>query len=171
MWYADALGLYAANGIAMLSRQTLLGGDYEMINRTTGLPNPDFYVALLWHDLVGTDVYGVTLDGCSDPGCRGAVRVYAHSALRGGSATVLMALNFATSAAAGLEIKLPRSVAGARVNAEACELWQIRGAKGATVDDITINGAPANLSPPAAPCDPGATLVLPPTSISFVRLS
>ena len=44
LWYAHTLGQLARNGVGMLSRQTLLGGDYEIVNRTTGAPNPDFYV-------------------------------------------------------------------------------------------------------------------------------
>ena len=150
MWYADALGLYAAEGIGMLSRQTLLGGDYEIINRTTGLPNPDFFPAVLWHDLVGGDVYGVVLHGCERAGCRDAVRVYAQSGLQGGagpSSVVVVALNFATTAASGFAITL-----AGKAPATACELWQIRGAKGATLDGITVNGARADLSLPAAHC-------------------
>lgn len=174
MWYADALGLYAANGIGMLSRQTLLGGDYEIINRTTGLPNPDFYPAVLWHDLIGAEVYGVTLHGCDDPDCRSAVRLYAHSGLQDSSSTVLVALNFATSAASGLTIRLTgvrngTGAAAAGSGSGSCELWQIRGAKGATLREISVNGAPADLSLQAVPCP--SPLVLPPTSVSFIRLS
>jgi heparanase 1 len=66
LWYAHTLGQLARNGVGMLARQTLLGGDYELVNRTTGAPNPDYYVALLWHDLVGSDVLNVTME----PACQ-----------------------------------------------------------------------------------------------------
>ena len=188
MWYADALGLYARNGIKMLSRQTLLGGNYEIINRTTGLPNPDFYSVLLWHDLVGTEVFNVALDGCDDAQCSEAVRVYALSGRReddsfSSAVIVVLALNFASSAANGLTITLPPSFAAKKKkkkkkqkkkkmkSARTCELWQMRGAKGATLQEIAINGAPANLSLPAATCIAGEVVVLPPTSVTFIRMS
>ena len=79
---------------------------------------------------------------------------------------VVVALNFATTAASGFAITL-----AGKPPATACELWQIRGAKGATLDGITVNGAPADLSLPAAHCSPGSQLVLPPTSVSFIRVS
>jgi heparanase 1 len=59
--YAHALGQLARSGVGMLSRQTLLGGDYELINRTSGEPNPDYYVAVLWHDLIGSEVLDVMM--------------------------------------------------------------------------------------------------------------
>jgi hypothetical protein len=86
----------------MFARQTLLGGDYELVNRTTGLPNPDFVVAVLWHDLVGSGARAVAMDEqlCSrtrpgaasstpaeaaaatdGPPCGAAVRIHAHTAL------------------------------------------------------------------------------------------
>jgi len=40
LFYAHALGQLARTGVGLFSRQTLLGGDYELINRTTGAPNP-----------------------------------------------------------------------------------------------------------------------------------
>ena len=119
LWYAHALGYLARSGVGMLCRQTLLGGDYEIVNRTTGQPNPDYYVALLWHDLVGTGGRTVTLDGCSssstwrigeDAGaelvgvaCADAVRVHAHTMSGdGGDGIVYVAINFAESTAFGL---------------------------------------------------------------------
>jgi hypothetical protein len=89
----------------MFARQTLLGGDYELVNRTTGLPNPDFVVAVLWHDLVGSGARAVAMDDqlCSrtrpgatsstpagagaetvGPSCGAAVRIHAHTALADG---------------------------------------------------------------------------------------
>lgn len=56
LWYAYELGAYAAAGVGLLSRQTLVGGDYELIDKVTVTPHPDYYVALLWKRLVGSQV-------------------------------------------------------------------------------------------------------------------
>lgn len=44
----------ASLGIARFNRQTLIGGGYELVNRSTFEPNPDYFAALLWRQLVGT---------------------------------------------------------------------------------------------------------------------
>lgn len=72
-------------------------GDYELVNRTTGLPNPDYYVALLWHDHVGKEVLNVTMDSiCSDPAssCAHELRVHAHTALSIDGGTTVVLINF-----------------------------------------------------------------------------
>ena len=33
--------------------QAFIGGNYELVNRTTFLPNPDYFAALLWQQLCG----------------------------------------------------------------------------------------------------------------------
>lgn len=52
-WYIDHLGFLAQSGVQVFARSTLCGGDYELINRTTGLPNPDYFIALLWKRTTG----------------------------------------------------------------------------------------------------------------------
>ncbi|TYI08696.1 hypothetical protein ES332_A09G018400v1 [Gossypium tomentosum] len=54
--------------------QTLIGGNYALLNTTTSIPNPDYYGALLWHRLMGSTVLAVTQE--SNPN----LRVYAHCA-------------------------------------------------------------------------------------------
>ncbi|CDP16528.1 unnamed protein product [Coffea canephora] len=34
-------------------RQSLIGGNYGLLDTTTFVPNPDYYSALLWHQLMG----------------------------------------------------------------------------------------------------------------------
>ncbi|XVF43193.1 hypothetical protein PTKIN_Ptkin02bG0020800 [Pterospermum kingtungense] len=55
-------------------RQTLIGGNYALLDATTFVPNPDYYGALLWHKLMGSIVLSVTQE--VDPN----LRVYAHCA-------------------------------------------------------------------------------------------
>ena len=59
-WYADALGLLATLNHTGFCRQTLIGGNYGLLNRTTAHPNPDFFIAQLFHDLMGERVLSFT---------------------------------------------------------------------------------------------------------------
>ena len=40
--YMDSFGGLARQGLKVLARQALLGGDYELVDRDTFLPNPDY---------------------------------------------------------------------------------------------------------------------------------
>ena len=62
-------------------RQTLVGGNYELLDTDTLEPNPDFYVAALFQKLMGQRVLAVTL-APADPD----LHVFAHCAQAGGGA-------------------------------------------------------------------------------------
>lgn len=49
----------AGNGHRKYCRQTLLGGNYELLNKTTLMPNPDYYTSYLWNRFVGTKILEV----------------------------------------------------------------------------------------------------------------
>ncbi|XP_020594994.1 heparanase-like protein 1 [Phalaenopsis equestris] len=53
-------------------RQSLIGGNYGLLDTETYIPNPDYYSALLWHRLMGKRVLYVNNNGSS------FLRVYAH---------------------------------------------------------------------------------------------
>ncbi|XP_052875026.1 heparanase-like protein 2 [Gossypium arboreum] len=72
--YFDQLGMAATYNHKVFCRQTLIGGNYALLNTTTFIPNPDYYGALLWHRLMGSIVLAVTQ--VSNPN----LRVYAHCA-------------------------------------------------------------------------------------------
>ncbi|KAL2545215.1 Heparanase-like protein 3 [Forsythia ovata] len=55
-WYLDQLGMTASYDTKTYCRQSLIGGNYGLLNTTTYLPNPDYYSALLWHRLMGRHV-------------------------------------------------------------------------------------------------------------------
>ncbi len=85
-------------------------GDYELINRTTGVPNPDYYVALLWHDHVGKGVLNVTMESlCLDPAsaCAQELRVHAHTALGAEGGTTVVLINFSQNSGALLPLAMP----------------------------------------------------------------
>lgn len=71
-WYLDQLGMAASYGTRTYCRQTLIGGNYGLLNTKTFVPNPDYYSALLWHRLMGAKVLSTTFSGTKN------IRAYAH---------------------------------------------------------------------------------------------
>ncbi|KAL1358774.1 hypothetical protein AAHE18_04G058200 [Arachis hypogaea] len=74
------------NGFCSLfyCRQALIGGNYALLNTTSFIPNPDYYGALLWHRLMGTNVLSISRD--SSP----YLRTYAHCSKQGSGITLLL---------------------------------------------------------------------------------
>ncbi|KAH9318142.1 hypothetical protein KI387_019911, partial [Taxus chinensis] len=71
-WYLDQLGMASTYNTKSYCRQSLIGGNYGLLNTTTYVPNPDYYSALLWHRLMGAQVLSVSLNGTQ------YLRAYAH---------------------------------------------------------------------------------------------
>ncbi|KAJ7555965.1 hypothetical protein O6H91_05G063200 [Diphasiastrum complanatum] len=84
-WYLDQLGMAATYGTQVYCRQTLIGSIYGLLNKTTHEPNPDYYGAKLWKDLMGENV--ISANVTENPN----LRAYAHCAKNDtGSATLLL---------------------------------------------------------------------------------
>ncbi|KAJ0959449.1 putative glycosidase [Helianthus annuus] len=62
-WYLDQLGMVSMYDTKTYCRQTLIGGNYGLLNTTTFVPNPDYYSALLWHRLMGRQVLSTSFVG------------------------------------------------------------------------------------------------------------
>jgi len=75
-WWLSALSQLAPTHSGFC-RQTLIGGRYELVNKTTRAPNPDFYVARLFKDAMGPGVFAAATDDAD-------VRAYAQCAPGGG---------------------------------------------------------------------------------------
>lgn len=90
-WWSDALGVLAAHNHSVYCRQTLLGGNYGLLNRLTYQPNPDFYISQLFHELMGDVVLKVT--GAAANG-HGYLRTYTQCN-RGGNGVTLLLINIA----------------------------------------------------------------------------
>ncbi|WP_111636591.1 glycosyl hydrolase family 79 N-terminal domain-containing protein [Marinomonas shanghaiensis] len=82
-WWADQLGRGAKIGQKVMVRQSLIGGDYALINRQTLKPNPDYWISWLWGKLMGERVFDVQ---SNDP----YVQIYCHSAKKEGKCTLLI---------------------------------------------------------------------------------
>ncbi len=168
-YYATQLGALPLNGVELMARQCLSGGDYELLQRAANAsfaPNPDFFIAWLARSLVkpGARAYNVS---SSAPQAASGLQVYAFEAA-GGGGTALLFINahvantyYAKAAAGGL--------AGARVE------WHLTADLDAVHGPVAINGrvvAPDGALPTVAslgvPACCGNAVVLQPASIAFV---
>ncbi|XP_071716421.1 heparanase-like protein 1 isoform X2 [Rutidosis leptorrhynchoides] len=86
-WYLDQLAMAAKYHTEVYCRQTLIGGNYGLLNKTTFLPNPDYYSALLWHRLIGTGVLSVERRSVGPH-----LRTYAHCS-KGKTGITLLLIN------------------------------------------------------------------------------
>ncbi|XP_008457259.2 heparanase-like protein 3 [Cucumis melo] len=83
-WYLDQLGMAAAYDTKTYCRQTLIGGNYGLLNTTTFEPNPDYYSALLWHRLMGRNVLTAGFNRTEK------IRAYAHCSKQSKGITLLL---------------------------------------------------------------------------------
>lgn len=89
-WYLDQLGMAAAHDTKTYCRQSLIGGNYGLLNTTTFVPNPDYYSALLWHRLMGRNALSTSFSGTKK------IRSYAHCAKQS-KGIVLLLINLDNS--------------------------------------------------------------------------
>ncbi|MCD7465241.1 hypothetical protein HAX54_000904 [Datura stramonium] len=83
-WYLDQLGMSATFDTKTYCRQTLVGGNYGLLNTRTFHPNPDYYGALLWHRLMGRNVLSTHFQGTKK------LRAYAHCSKSSDGITLLL---------------------------------------------------------------------------------
>ena len=57
LWYDDALGRVAKQGVRVFALQTLFGGSYGLLNHKTYMPTPGYWAAVLHSRLMGTSVH------------------------------------------------------------------------------------------------------------------
>ncbi|RDX97651.1 Heparanase-like protein 3 [Mucuna pruriens] len=98
-WYLDQLGMSAVYDTRTYCRQSLIGGNYGLLNSNTFMPNPDYYSALLWHRLMGRRVLSTTFYGTKK------IRSYAHCAKESKGITILM-LNLDNSTTVQVRVAL-----------------------------------------------------------------
>ncbi|KAK9996791.1 hypothetical protein SO802_021477 [Lithocarpus litseifolius] len=83
-WYLDQLGMASSFDTKTYCRQTLVGGNYGLLNTSTFAPNPDYYSALLWHRLMGNKVLSTRFSGTNK------IRAYAHCSKKTKGITLLL---------------------------------------------------------------------------------
>ena len=70
--YLYQLGTLAQKGLQVIMHNTLVASEYSLIDQDTHLPKPNYWAALLWQRLMGTEVYDA---GTGAPG----VYLFAHN--------------------------------------------------------------------------------------------
>ena len=95
LWYADWLGFAAKSGVSAVFRETLMGGYYEIVNKSSYLPNPDAFTMALFSRLMGPKVLSLSLNitsstAGSPPNVTQMLRGYAHCTRSGDGATLLL---------------------------------------------------------------------------------
>ncbi|CAN6470100.1 unnamed protein product [Victoria cruziana] len=97
-WYLDQLGMAAMYNTKVYCRQSLIGGYYSLLDTSTFIPNPDYYSALLWHQLMGKGVLATEVVGSQ------YLRAYAHcSREKDGITVLLINLSNTTTFSVGVE--------------------------------------------------------------------
>ncbi|TVZ40491.1 heparanase 1 [Alteromonadaceae bacterium 2753L.S.0a.02] len=155
-WWADQLGQGAVQGQRVMIRQSLIGGDYGMIDRLSLKPRPDYWVSWLWTKLMGSEVYSLS---CDNPD----LRTYAHQS-KDSSELWLLLINTAND---HMAVQLPQF-------SSPREIYTVT-AKKPTARKLKINGVkPAfnkgNVSLEDFP-QPESSNTLPPNSINFWRVA
>lgn len=147
------MGSLARKGVQVVMHNTLAASEYSLIDQDTHMPKPNYWAALLWAKLMGTDVYDA---GKGAPG----VYLFAHNTKGRQGSITLLAIN--TNGAAA-----PVNVSS---DAEQYTLTS-KALQGTTVQ---LNGQELQLDAnDALPAINGkaikaGTLELPPLSISFI---
>ncbi|XP_077237990.1 heparanase-like protein 3 isoform X2 [Tasmannia lanceolata] len=106
-WYLDQLGMSSTYNTKTYCRQSLIGGNYGLLNTTTFKPNPDYYSALLWHRLMGRNVLLTTFSGTKN------IRAYAHCAKNSQGITLLL-INLDNSTTIQVQVTTESGVSGAK---------------------------------------------------------
>ncbi|KAJ7537102.1 hypothetical protein O6H91_12G097400 [Diphasiastrum complanatum] len=73
-WYLDELGMAATFDTDIYCRQSLIQGNYGLLNMSSFLPNPDYFCALLWKQVMDRTVLSIEKSNKTDT----SLRVYAH---------------------------------------------------------------------------------------------
>ena len=88
--YIDQMASFARHGHGKYCRQTLVGGNYGLLNTTTLQPQPDYYSLLLWSRIMSPLVLDVSPDATTPE-----LRAYAHctqpsAAFPSGAVTIVL---------------------------------------------------------------------------------
>ena len=175
LWYVDGLATAATLGYEAICRQDLIGADYGLLDCATGLPLPDFWSSMLFSSLTSERV----LSASAASGAPSSLRVYAHCSnaktTTPGTPITVVILNLASTTQS---VQLPSSTS-------AFHMWQMTpssmpGMNGTSSGlggtDAMLNGERLTLGADGEVPDllkkgkhiSGATVSLPPTSITFV---
>ncbi|KAJ9457614.1 Heparanase-like protein 1 [Diplonema papillatum] len=141
-WYIDSMAAFAAAGQDAFCRQAFLGGNYELLDHRTNLPNPDFFGAVLFKKLLGPRVLAAASNSTD-------LHAYAQCTPgTSGNVTVLM-LNYGAGAAT---VSLPPAAAPTR------QEYHLRGHGGVlNSSHVDLNGEMLTIDSELSPAVVAAT--------------
>lgn len=167
-YYATQIGSLPLNGVELMARQCLSGGDYELLQRFSNAsfaPNPDFYIAWIARGLFrkGAQAFNVT---SSAPPSLSGLQVFAFEGnpASGGSTTLM----FVNAHLTNTYYARPLTLVGQRAE------WHVTGDLTSPHAPVFINGVamqPGSLPSLASIGVPqccGNVIVVQPASIVFV---
>lgn len=162
LWWLDQLGLLAGHGVGRVVHQTLIGGDYGMIDAASLEPRPDYWASLLFKRLVGPERYAAAV-GTPDGG-QPTLRAYAFSA-KGGGGRCLLLINLDRRANAWLSL-------GGLTGKAKLQAWFLT-APDVQGGELWLNGKrlaaqPDGTPPDTPPVDSPPSFLLHPLSACFV---
>ena len=98
LWYSDWLGISAKGKVAVVLRETLIGGYYGLVDAASFALSPDAYLLSLFAKLMGDQVHDVkiVLPNASTPEQRTMLRAYAQTTRGGNPGLTLMLINLGT---------------------------------------------------------------------------
>ena len=166
-WYLPSLGGSAARRHDKFCRQTFIGGNYEIVDKTTLEPNPDYYAAKLFGGLMGKRV--LQTDSYSS-----SVNAYAHCAADGKGVALLL-LNYGETSVSMPSIK---TLDGGELPVNPREEYVLTGVEIETAADalhsnvVALNGVTLRMVDDKLPSVKPkivseGNIVLPPTSYGF----
>jgi hypothetical protein len=153
--YLDQLGRLARAGVQMVAHNTLAASDYGMLDETTLRPRPNYWAALLWRRLMGTNVL--------DAGVHKGIHLYAHCRRDVRGAVTLLAIN--TDRATAVTLRLPAASERYTLSAD-----DLQGA------GVKLNGTALELGPNddlprlAAVTSPPGSVEIGPATITFLTV-
>ncbi len=159
-YYLNALGSMARGGVRVATRWTLAGPQpYALVEETTLTPRPDYWAALLWRRLMGTQVLAPRVKDAP-----ATLRTYSSCAPGGHGGVTTLALNTDRTAAAKIRL--------AGLGAIGAGVYRVSGDLGS--EQVALNGRPLALGAndrlprfsPARVKD--GTVTLAPASYAFI---
>lgn len=91
LWWADELGALALYKHDVVIRQSILGGDYALLDFDTLKPRPDYWLSLLWKRLMGKKVIKLNYENKDQ-----SLRIYQHCHPLKGSTTLYINISNTT---------------------------------------------------------------------------
>ena len=178
-WMMTQYGALAQLGHKVQCRQTLRGGYYELIDKFTSKPNPDYWLSVLWKRTMGVSALNVSLS--SAPGDASDLFVYAHcTSPAGGGGLTLAYANLSPSVTYSLTVASTTQPGASFPSVPRNEYILTSGDGNVSSSLLALNGVLIDYNgpgtfptlPPRTVTDPSlSAIVLPPLSYGFIAFA